>query len=329
MTTDQLQFQEAGTVLDHYGKVVKVTKLISPYGIHALIYQCPLNVDWDGTKDAYGVDRPDQAAQKFPLQKGLKPRENGLKNAMGSKGTWAGVFSCTERQARAYLSIDENNSNLGKTKEDRLKLINQFIDTRFTDKNGAHPVVQIQTDAPARGYYVSQCNALARPELHDWDQRKYVDASLIAYQALSDGLQSRGVGLHDYGLVIRNDTGKSLGFYFGDRAGKGSQKVGECSGKVKTTLAPENNAEDKAFSFIVFPRSGAGVPGWQAPQFIDSIIKFRIQSLSSAANSRELAVRMAMGSKFNAKQAEMTDPQALAFQNIKMAFSRWGWADAS
>jgi hypothetical protein len=67
-----------------------------------------------------------------------------------------------------------------------------------------------------------------------------------------------GVGLGDYGLVIRNKTGASTPYVCGDSSGAkhGSHRLGECSGAVYVAMGRENEGD---FSFIVFPGSGSGV----------------------------------------------------------------------
>ena len=334
MGDEVLEFKvvEESGVKDHYERAVTVTSVTSPYRIKALIYQCPLNVDWDGSARAYGVDRPDAPPQKFPLQKGLNAHEKGqdglFKSGKGGDGTWSGVYSLNESNARYYLHHDpkKNFTKLGAKPEDRLKFLEQFIDKRFQDGNGTFPVVQITDDAPAPGYYVSMCPAVADPERMSYDQRKYWDAATIAYGALSAKLGGMGVKIGDFGLIIRKSTGKSLGFFFGDAAGKTSYKVGECSGFVKTTLAPNPNEEDQTFSFLVFPGSGVGYSKPQAPQFIDSKVRWMIGAFSRHANARELAERLALGAAFGKTRAGMTSAQSLDFQNIKKAFMHdWGW----
>jgi hypothetical protein len=320
MATDQLQFQSVDGLKDRNENPVRLTKISWAYGPPALLYQCPLNVDWDGSAKAYGVNRP---GKEFPLQKDLDPHETGLGNARGGDGTWAGVYSANEAEARWILRTD---TNFGRTEKERLALLPQFIDNRFHDINGRFPVVQIQADAPAQGYYVSQCPATKDASKYLWDQNRYWDAAKVAYQALSDLLLSLGrVGLNDYGLVIRNSTTHTMAFFFGDRGGKGSYKVGECSGVIKQELAAEKNGEDDVFSFLVFPGSGSGVPSWQARQFSHMVVRSRIANLSMASNARDLAVRLAMGRNFNQRTADARDTQTPGYQQIKRAFMRWGW----
>ncbi len=303
MATPKIVFQPLSlNVRDRNKKPVAVTKVTGPDDFSALIYQCPLNVDWDGAPRAYGINQTDAA--KFPLQQKLTPFETGLANARAGDGkTWSGVYSRTRAEALNILATDPS---FGATKADRLKLIDQFLDTRQKTGDGRFPVVQIQADAPARGYYVSQVNATADGSKKFWDQRRYVDASTVPFGALSDGL-ALVVSLYDFALIIRNKTGESMGFFFGDRAGTGSDKVGECSGCVKTTLAPEKGGEDDVFSFIVFPHSARGTV--QDNSVITSVVNAKISGLAFAtadALARRLAPR---------------DPELF---NVRRALFEWG-----
>jgi hypothetical protein len=111
-----------------------------------------------------------------------------------------------------------------------------------------------------------------------WDQRRYVDASTVPYAALPNLPHVR---LGDFGLIIRNSTGDSIGFFFGD-TGAGSH-LGECSGAVKLEIASERNAEDEDFSFIVFPGSSTGTLS-QAPAMTGGAIMRQISKLSHSGN---------------------------------------------
>ena len=320
---DKLEFKKIATLHDRTKAQIPVIQIQGPYGGPVLFYQCALNVDWDGSATAYGVDRPG-----FPLQSGLNPHEQGVAGLFGSgkggDGSWAGVFSATETEARTILTSD---ANFGPDPKARLALLPSFLDTRFKDVNGRFPVVQI-TDYNSRvkGYYVSQCNAIANPGKRFWDQHLYHDAATVAYGALSDGLKNLGPGLNDFGLIIRNSTGKSIGFFFGDRSGSGSDKVGECSGLVKTTIAPDANGEDKTFSFFVFPGSGKGVPPNQAPDLIDMNVTYKMRSMFMASNAHAVAVLTALGSgAVNSRQTELTPAQKAAYLQVKPAFMRLGW----
>ena len=112
---DALEFKQVGTLRDHYKHGVPVIQIRGPYGGPVLFYQCPLNVDWDGSSTAYGVDRP---GKDFPLQKGLQPHEWGqdglFGSGKGSDGSWAGVYSATEAEARNFLPPTPNLETMPK-----------------------------------------------------------------------------------------------------------------------------------------------------------------------------------------------------------------------
>jgi hypothetical protein len=89
-----------------------------------------------------------------------------------------------------------------------------------------------------------------------WDPNRYLDASAIPYSVVP---ALAGVGMGDYGLVIRNATGASIPYVCGDSSGakRGSHRLGECSGAVYLALGRENEGD---FSFIVFAGSRNGRP---------------------------------------------------------------------
>ena len=68
--------------------------------------------------------------------------------------------------------------------------------------------------------------------------KHYLDASAVAFYALSYGLQSKGVGEDNFGLALRHDTYRSASFSI--MLGEGHDKdsgdaayaLGECSYKV-------------------------------------------------------------------------------------------------
>src|SRR5438552_15218259 len=197
---------------------VPVIPVKGPSGFSALVYQCKLNVDWDGAPKAYGLDRADTPHQKFPLQKGLKPYEvaanNGsLTNARADDdGHWVGAFAATENEARAILR-DRYPGFKALKPDEQNSIFHQFLDTRentvfgsLKDVNGQFPVVQLaELGGQSEGYYVSTCNAHTGVTDDAWDQRRYVDASMVPYAALPN---LPGVNLGDFGLVIRTKDGE-------------------------------------------------------------------------------------------------------------------------
>ncbi|MGC2656879.1 MAG: hypothetical protein WA324_02805 [Bryobacteraceae bacterium] len=242
--------------------------------ISAFVYVCPLNVDWDGAPDAYGLDRAG-----VPGQTGLDPRENpkkrtgGLGNARRGADwgqEWVGIYNCSREQAihilRQYGLIPPKPAK----GPDHLSAASQGILKRFWDNrtetayrhslentagDGNFPIVQI-AEIPTTmktGYYVSTTSW--RDKSKDfWDPNAYLDASAIPYSVLP---ALSGVKLGDYGLVIRNQTGASTPYVCGDSSGakNGSHRLGECSGAVYLAVGRENEG---AFTFIVFPGSGGG-----------------------------------------------------------------------
>jgi len=313
---NELTIIKAATLMDRNENDVTISKVVGPYGGPALVYQCKLNVDWDGSAKGYGVDKPGSAIQKNLTG---NAHEVGLANAKHKKThEWVGVFSATEAEAKWAL---RNDPRYGITEKERLSHLEDFIDRRFPDPNKRFPVVQILDDDPAKGFYVSQALAYADRSKKSWDQRKYLDAALVPYQALSTGMENLGARLHDYGLIIRGSTGQATPFFYGDHAGKGSYKVGECSGYVWTTLGKR---EDEQHTFIVFPGSGSGIPDFQVPTFMDANVKFRINSLSQAPNSDSL-IRFLVTHRATATSSPLTAPQNAEYTMFQSALKSWGW----
>jgi hypothetical protein len=115
-------------------------------------------------------------------------------------------------------------------------------------------------DAPAPGYYVSTTTANTDEGLHDWDQRKYVDAVHIPYAAWAGWWHNHGVEQGDFGVAIRGTTGRASPFVFAD---SGSGRVGEISRFLFENLSPEREDEVSDYFFLVFPGSGAAVANLQ------------------------------------------------------------------
>lgn len=247
----------------HYKPHCPVYPVSGPDGFNALVYTCALKTDWDGAPTAYGLIRDDTKDQKFPLQKNLLPLErpalNGSLEDARAPGDrhWVGVVSMNEVEAR--VTLQRHFPKWGLLKPDvQRSIFHQFLDTRpsLKDVKGKFPIVQLkEMGGLAEGYYVSQCNARTGLTPDDWDQRSYVDASTVHYAARPFLPHVR---LGDFGLIINMRTGDGAAFFFGDE-GAGI-KLGECSGAVKTDIAPAPNEEDKDFMFIVFPGSGNGSP---------------------------------------------------------------------
>src|SRR5262249_12532748 len=113
---------------------IPVTPVRGPNGFSAYIYQCWLNVDWDGAHRAYGLDRRDDGKRTFPHQKNLTPLEGGAHGSLlnarfESKGHWVGLFAATAGEARRILAANYPGwQTLDKARQE--EVLDQFLDTR-------------------------------------------------------------------------------------------------------------------------------------------------------------------------------------------------------
>src|SRR5215471_8290496 len=114
------------------------TRVTGPSGFSAFVYQCWLNVDWDGAHMCYGLDRPDTATQKFPLQKNLTPWERpdyhhgGLNNARlggSSSNPWSSIVVKTQREALDLLAASFPGWNTLDARAQQ-NVLSQFWDNR-------------------------------------------------------------------------------------------------------------------------------------------------------------------------------------------------------
>lgn len=272
---------------------IPVTPVRGPNGFSAYIYQCWLNVDYDGAHRAYGLDRDDVGKRTFPHQKNLDPLESrahhgSLMNArFETTGHWVGLFSATEHEARRILSANYPGwQTMDTAKQD--EVLDQFLDTRAHTKFGTledrpgnkkFPVVQLpELKQPQKGYYVSISNAHTDENNHNlWDQNRYLDAGEVAYTVVPRLPRARK---GDFGLVIRNRTGDHCAFLLGDSANKhGSTRLGECSAYIYMTLG-EGKYNDENYSFILFPGSGNGAADNDAVGRMDGVVKNQLAKLT-------------------------------------------------
>jgi len=273
---------------------VAVRKVKNSDDFLAFLYKCPLNVDWDGAPDAYGLDRPG-----MPGQSGLDPWESpahrgSLSNARTHANWsehWCGIYTATRGEAIEILqqnglippSPKGHPHVLSAASHDILR---RFWDNRATTPfghsledlsgNGRFPIVQIpemQTTIEA-GYYVSK-TAWEDESKEEWDPHRYLDASAVPYSVIP---ALHGVGLGDYGLIIRNKTGASTPYVCADISADsaGSHTLGECSGAVYLALGEVKTGD---FSFIVFPhsRNGSDITDTNAAE---SAVRFCLRKLS-------------------------------------------------
>src|SRR5262249_21545820 len=169
----------------------------------AYVFFGHVNIDFDGSPTAYGPP-------------GIQPPpDDDLHNAWDEQSGWFGVAALAENDA-AVLSGDAT------------------IDKQpGMEHRGKYPVVQqAANDDPSPGYYVS---GTPHPSGPVWRQDSYIDASRVAFGALSGRLKALGVALGDFGLAIRHDTELQSGFYFAD-IGANNYALGECSHKVGKDL---------------------------------------------------------------------------------------------
>jgi hypothetical protein len=335
MSAAAIEFDKVhGTFTSAFVKSLKVTKVSGgTHGFSAIVYQTKLNVDWDGSPVAYGLDNPRDAqpaglawnsktqtyarSRQDHFQRNLKPVEfaglhGGLRDATNNVTAkdglffnhnfkWVGVVSATPGEAKAK---------------------NLWIDDRamLKDKFGKFPV--IQKDGPTRGYYVSQSGSPANSG-SQFSQSTFWDAANVPYCVWPSSL-GNGVKLGDFGLAIVNGTGRSSGFFFADTGS--TNKVGECSGGLTT--------------FIVFPKSGTG----SATQGQDGLIKGKVgplvAKLSGVPNAEEFIRFLAMGadpdtfakSNYDAiKSKSFFPPPGSApatYENIRRALREWGFRSA-
>jgi len=281
VATDQITFKSVGTALfGNSTQPVQLTRVTSTSGFKAFVFQCGMNKDVDGAPTCYGPHHP-------PAIEFIGNATNQSHPVFDCHGhntwQWVGLYSRTRHEA---LDIRQNP---GEKVED-------IIDTNpcFEDVNHRFPVKQ-RAGQPAPGFYVSTTATPADEGYPVWDQRRYWDASEIAYQALTPALKNLGVNQGDFGMAIRNDTGMYSGFFFADWGNK--PKVGECSLWLFNTIFPnyprENN--ERGVSYIVFPGSGIGPSGWEVPAKIHSAIAGQIIKLNDADNADELPLFLALG----------------------------------
>ena len=236
----------------------------------AYVFFGHVNIDYDGSPTAYGPP-------------GITPLpDDDLANAWSDEGGWFGVYS---------LKPDDPLVAQGKAVIDqRPELLHK----------GKYPVVQQEANGdPQPGYYVS---TTPQPSGPGHLQTSYVDASQVAFGALSGRLAALGFKLGDYGLAIRHDKKLQSGFYFVDRGGSQSWALGECSHKVGKDLGGSGRANrfnnNFPVSFIVFPDTFTMDASKGTPSMSDEEIKTEVDlllaDLARADNASHLALLMAM-----------------------------------
>ena len=277
----------------------------------AYVYFGHVNIDFDGSPTAYA-----------PPGSGLDS-DDDLSNAF-DENRWFGVVALSPNDP----AVKSGSANIDNRPE--------------LNRGGKFPVVQQEgNDDPSPGYYVSATPHATGPA---YRQDSYVDASRVAFGALSGKLKSLGVSLGDYGLVIRHDQAAQSGFYFVDVGGN-NFALGECSHKVGKDLggSGRGNRFNNNFpvSFIVFPQSGDQDPSaivTASDDQISAAIKAQMQKLCAASNAADLALLMGFNEVSPPQQPQGTaklanyasDPDNNAkprnFDTVAKGLSDWGYA---
>jgi len=233
----------------------------------AFVFFGHINVDFDGSSTAYGPP-------------GLTPPpDDDLSNAGDNVKGWYGV---------AAASADDPLVQDGTILIDKKPALL---------KKGKYPIVQqAKNDDPNPGYYVSSTPHALGPY---YRQDSYIDASQVAFGALSGKLKALGVNLGDYALAIRHDQSLQCPFYFVD-SGANTYALGECSHKVGKELGGSGRAShfnnNFPVSFIVFVESGDQDPSAIVAAPADKIaaaVRSQMTALSAAINAHDLALLMA------------------------------------
>ncbi len=348
MSKTAIEFHKVGNFTSAFVKTVTVTEVGGgPSDFVALVYQCKMNVDWDGAPFAYGRDNPrdakppglvwDSKTQTYQrngrvdhFQRDLKPIEyrglaGSLRDATDNKKDhglfidhdfkWVGVVSATPGDAKTNgLWID-----------DRPELRDRF---------GRFPV--IQQSGPSKGYYVSQSGSAANAG-SQFLQSTFWDASEVPYCVWPSMLRS-DVRLGDFGLVIGNDTGRSGGFFFADTGS--TTKLGECSGNLVTQVAGSPLNNDHLVTFLVFPKSGSGAAKQGQETTIVTKVRAQVSKLSGVPNAEELITFLSLGANpdtfgktgykgiSSAGYFPVPGTPAATYENIRRGLKEWGFHSA-
>lgn len=349
MSETPIGFSKLGHFTSAFIPVVKVSEARGgKNGFAAIVYQCRMNTDWDGSPTAYGFNNPRDARpaglvwnskqEKYAreredhFQRQLRPLEapelmgslrDATNNVKGGQGLffdhnfqWVGVVSASPGEAKTN---------------------NIWIDDRavLKDSLGKFPV--IQKDGPMKGYYVSQSGSSAISASQKAStpgfkflQSSYWNAAATPY-CVWPSKMGHGVSLGDFGLAISHETGRSGGFFFGDTGS--TTKVGECSGNLTTTVlgSPQNNSG--MVSFLVFPRSGGGsaTPGQETR--INGYVRGQVSKLAGDPNAEEFIRFLAMGADPDTFGKSSYDSiksgsRASTYETIRRALREWGFQSA-
>lgn len=263
---------------------------------NAVVYSGILNEDVDGAPRCYGVFPTDAGLDRLRWATDLvgggqfNPLPAGQ---VAHPWRWVGVASMTHDEAKdagILDRLDEKSELAGR----------HHRGAPLNDAKRAPPKFPVKrADEP--GFYVSTTALVKNSALPETDPGHWWDATAVNYGALTPPLVALGVGLGDFGIAIRRDTGTGAAFFFAD-AGSG-QKIGEMSTQLFQTLFRGTQQEEHLVSFIVFPGSRtspiANNPG--------PTLRRLLVDLSGTSNVGTMIDIMAAGTSF-ARLNDRIDP---------------------
>ncbi|HEY7392138.1 MAG TPA: hypothetical protein VH640_26705 [Bryobacteraceae bacterium] len=345
--------------VDQNGRPVAVYELSGRMGFHGFVYQCRLNLDYDGAPKAYGYNNPaaKNSAGRPNLQKDLDPLENwnkggagisaeysqkvGLGNACGDPGDgtkghvnflagnrnfyWCGVMSLTRQQYQARVNALKDKANtLGYVLDDRdeLEAGREGVGTPMKAKGqGYFPLVQDSGDSA--GYYISTTSVIADNDPSKaYSPSRYLDATKVPY-AVWAGLWSRVAGFG--GLKLnQGDFGIAILPKTGAHTGYvyGESGTPNELGESSPALHAALGISSELVAFIALPGSGSGKVLGINPQ--DQIRpRVRMRSAALGSDALDLATFLATGQVNPKYPAKMTSAQARTFNNIYAALTDW------
>jgi len=346
--------------VDQNGRPVTVYEVSGRMGFHGFVYQCTLNLDYDGAPKAYGYNNPaaKNSAGRPNLQKNLDPLENwhkgapgistafsqkvGLGNACGDPGDgtkghenfglgnrnfyWAGVMSLTRRQYRAKVNAlkKDEASKLGYVLDDRDELEagrEQAGAPMMPKGEGYFPLVQDSGDSA--GYYISTTSVIADNDpSKSYSPSRYLDSTKVPYAVWAASWNKlAGFG----GLKLnQGDFGIAILPKTGANTGYVYGEAGTPNevGECSPALHAALGISSELVAFIALPGSGSGSVLGINPQ--DQIRpRVRMRSAALGSDALDLATFLATGQVNPKYPVNMTTHQSRTFNNIYSALADW------
>jgi hypothetical protein len=131
--------------------------------------------------------------------------------------------------------------------------------------------------------------------------------------------------LGDYGVVIRNKTGNSSGYFYGDTGSW--DKLGESSGCLVETVSGSAKNNNDLVTFLAFPVSGPGHATTASEGQTDGVGEQRIAALSGVDNAEDLITFIAGGADPDQWQKGYKSSQinSTVYENVRSALGEWGF----